>query len=194
MNREIFDKLLTKSAQTPREFFHFINFLEAHKIKYNRIIEIGSYYGGTTNVFKEMLSEDGLLISIDIDEHKTMTEAMERFKDNEKVKFVIGDSNIPETVDIVKDIMGNKKCDLLFIDGGHSPENIRLDYELFSPLVETDGIVSFHDSIRNGSVRRFIEGIVDFYEMDSGFDFSVRIGGSAKKGHCGIDALVKGDL
>ena len=40
----------------------------------------------------------------------------------------------------------NRKIDLLFIDGDHSYEGIKLDWELFSPYVAPFGAVVFHDT------------------------------------------------
>jgi predicted O-methyltransferase YrrM len=37
--------------------------------------------------------------------------------------------------------------DLLFIDGDHSYDGVRRDWELFSPLVSAFGIVVFHDTL-----------------------------------------------
>jgi Methyltransferase domain len=36
--------------------------------------------------------------------------------------------------------------DLVFVDGDHSPETCRLDWELFSPWVTPGGVVVFHDA------------------------------------------------
>lgn len=51
---------------------------------------------------------------------------------------------------------------LLFIDGDHSYEGARADYELFSPHVVPGGILAFHDSHhqRYPDVRRVIQEIV----------------------------------
>ena len=84
MDREKFNQLLTQSAQSPIEFWHFLNFLIAHKSKYKNIIEIGIYYGGTTNVFKELLEENSILLGIDNNELKMMDFAQKRFKDYER--------------------------------------------------------------------------------------------------------------
>jgi len=35
--------------------------------------------------------------------------------------------------------------DLLFIDGDHSYQGVKSDFEMYSPLVRDSGIVAFHD-------------------------------------------------
>jgi hypothetical protein len=109
------------------------------------------------------------------------------------MKFIVADSNQPEVIEKVKSVIGESKVDLLFIDGGHSYENVSLDYKYFKNFVKPNGIIAFHDATRNGNVRRFINEIADAYAMDGDFDFRVQFDGSKYCGHCGIVAFVKGD-
>lgn len=44
---------------------------------------------------------------------------------------------------------------LLFLDGDHSYEATRRDFELFAPHVVPDGIVMFHDTVKWPDVQRF---------------------------------------
>jgi len=37
------------------------------------------------------------------------------------------------------------KIDFLFIDGDHTYEGVRQDYEMYSPLVQKGGYIAFHD-------------------------------------------------
>ena len=39
------------------------------------------------------------------------------------------------------------KFDFLFIDGDHSYEGVRRDFELYSPLAEVGALVAFHDIV-----------------------------------------------
>jgi len=43
----------------------------------------------------------------------------------------------------------NRRIDLLFIDGDHSLEGVRADFELFRPWMSPDGLVIFHDTSWN---------------------------------------------
>jgi len=62
--------------------------------------------------------------------------------------------------------------ELLFIDGAHEYEAVRLDYTLFRPLVLEGGFIAFHDSPWPG-VDRFLgevlaqDGFRDVYFSDS---------------------------
>jgi hypothetical protein len=40
---------------------------------------------------------------------------------------------------------GGWGCRSLFIDGDHTYEGVRRDFEMYSPLVRKGGIIAFHD-------------------------------------------------
>jgi hypothetical protein len=56
---------------------------------------------------------------------------------------VWGDSQLPETVDKLKRILNGRPIDLLFIDGLHTLEGVKSDYEMYGPL--TKHIIALHD-------------------------------------------------
>ena len=41
--------------------------------------------------------------------------------------------------------------DYLHIDGDHHYEGVRLDFDLFAPLVHDDGVITLHDSGNSAS-------------------------------------------
>ena len=47
----------------------------------------------------------------------------------------------------VKKLLDGKKLDFLFIDADHSYEGVKKDFEMYSPLVKTGGIIAFHDIV-----------------------------------------------
>ena len=55
------------------------------------------------------------------------------------------DSHDPRTLEEVRRILGDEKVDFLFIDGDHTYEGVKRDFEMYSPLVKEGGIVAFHD-------------------------------------------------
>jgi predicted O-methyltransferase YrrM len=55
------------------------------------------------------------------------------------------DSHKPETLDCIRKALGGQKLDFLFIDGDHSYEGARRDFEMYAPLVRSGGLVAFHD-------------------------------------------------
>lgn len=57
--------------------------------------------------------------------------------------------------------------DFLFIDGDHTFEGVKQDYEMYSPLVRSGGVVAFHDACYTGheavQVERFVQTLSDLH-------------------------------
>lgn len=62
-------------------------------------------------------------------------------------------AGVTEFVEIVRQTSGdaakgwNKKIDLIFIDGDHSYEGVKADWDLFLPHLNEFGVVVFHDTL-----------------------------------------------
>ena len=70
------------------------------------------------------------------------------------------DSHKEETLKQVKAILGMTKLDFLFIDGDHTYEGVKKDFEMYSVLVKQEGIIAFHDIVpgsgeNDGGVPKF---------------------------------------
>jgi len=66
-----------------------------------------------------------------------------------------------------------RKIGVLFIDGGHEYEEVKLDYDLYSPLVVKGGWVAFHDLSWPGPARLIGERIT----TDEGYGKPISITG-----------------
>lgn len=55
------------------------------------------------------------------------------------------DSHDETTLREVERILGGLKVDFLFIDGDHSCEGVKQDFQMYGKLVKPGGIVAFHD-------------------------------------------------
>lgn len=113
------------------------------------ILEIGVNKGHSTRAFLSGLdkrvenSGNGLLYSVDINDCYSRI--------NDKWVFVLGDS---------KKIEWNRGIDILFIDGDHTYEGVKADYEKYEPFVRSNGIIFLHDILQPESgVRIFFEEI-----------------------------------
>lgn len=112
-------------------------------IKPQVIVEIGVDGGGSLATWKAAF-KPRLLIGIDTNER-------DELKD---YTIIYSDSNDPKTVKELKRIIGGAPIDFLFIDGDHTYEAVKKDYQLFAPLVRPGGIIGFHDTNNRG-----IEGV-----------------------------------
>jgi predicted O-methyltransferase YrrM len=74
------------------------------------------------------------------------------------------DSHNPWALETIKDLAGY--LDFLFIDGDHSYEGVKKDWEMYSPLVRKGGLIAFHDIAPNydSGSRKFYNEIKDGFE------------------------------
>jgi predicted O-methyltransferase YrrM len=113
-----------------------------------RILEIGTANGGTLYLLTWATAPKARLLSLDIrDFDPARLRLFESFAHaGKKVVVMQGDSHLETTRDAVARFFGDP-IDVLFIDGDHSGESVRRDYELYSPLVRTGGLIVFHDIV-----------------------------------------------
>ncbi len=117
------------------------------------VMEIGSYHGGTLFCWPQLATDDAIFISLDLPGEQFDgtygDESIEKFKtyikNNQTLKCVRADSHSNETVGEIVRILDGRKIDFLFIDGDHSYEGVRADFELYAPLVRQGGLIAFHD-------------------------------------------------
>lgn len=60
-------------------------------------------------------------------------------------EIVSGDSHASETVAVLTDLLDGDVVDVLFVDGDHTFDGVKADFEMYGPLVRPGGIVGFHD-------------------------------------------------
>jgi len=142
-------------AQIPYEISLLLRILR--ELKPRRVLEIGTERGGTLFLFTYVADENATIISIDLPPGKyRFGFSYPYWKEkvyksfgfyNQKIHLIRGDSHDPKTLEKVKRILGGEKLDFLFIDGDHTYEGVRRDFEMYSPLVRRGGIVAFHDIV-----------------------------------------------
>lgn len=145
-------------------------------------VEIGSYMGASSIAISSALKKGEILNCIDIwksnismrpdpqqidnkyeqnrwiDENTTLLDV---FKYNTQkyssyINIIKGYSN-----EVVKLFSQNKKIDILFIDGDHSYEGVKKDWENYYPLMNKNGIVIFHDFAWKSISRLLNESVLD---------------------------------
>jgi predicted O-methyltransferase YrrM len=113
------------------------------------VVEIGRAGGGSLYLLTRVCPDDAVIISVDTG---GAPRAQGRFfaafaRANQRVEILWGDSHHQQTMVRRVRSLVHQSIDLLFIDGDHSYEGVRLDYELYSPLVRTGGAIAFHDIV-----------------------------------------------
>ena len=150
-----FDDLLglISPIQIKEEILELLRIL--NKIKPKVILEIGTASGGTLFLFTRVASEDATIISIDLPGGKFgggypawKSHLYKAFKlPKQKMHLIRANSHSKETLEKLKNILGDRKIDFLFIDGDHTYKGVRKDFEMYSPLVRKGGIIAFHDIV-----------------------------------------------
>ena len=152
--------------QVRQEIFNFSKEILKRK---NRGIcaEIGLGFYGSTHFLWRHIFKKVITIEYQMDRIFAFRENLNKFylkpalNDN-KSKFVFGKSSDPASIKKLFNILGNKKLDMLFIDGDHNFEGVYADYHIYSSFVKRGGIIAFHDCLNNISgkgVYKFIKEI-----------------------------------
>jgi predicted O-methyltransferase YrrM len=127
------------------------------------VVEIGRFKGGSTFIFAAAMREGVELWSYDFHValrpdmpgerlDAELAEALERFGLAQKVHILVADSR---TADLPPE-----PIEALFIDGDHSYEGAKADFERWSEYVRPGGQVLFHDAVDTGGYGNHYPGVV----------------------------------
>jgi predicted O-methyltransferase YrrM len=133
----------------------------------HRVLEIGTGIGGTLFLLARVSTETATIVSVDIDYPFFRTMLYKAFSTHgQKLHLVIADSHEEGTVAKVKRLFDEKPIELLFIDGDHSYQSARGDFETYGGLVAQGGLIAFHDIVpgkNSGGVPRLWREIQRLY-------------------------------
>ena len=126
--------------------------LFVQKLNPKIVVEIGTKFGGTFMIWNEVTNAK--TISVDLVEgiHGGVTrESTDKrnihFKNlyGDKCTFIEGNSHEHSTYETLVNALNGELIDFLFIDGDHTYEGVKQDFETYSKLVLKDGWIAFHD-------------------------------------------------
>jgi predicted O-methyltransferase YrrM len=122
---------------------------EVKKVSPSTILEIGTSNGGTLYVWSRYLESCQRIISIDLPEAYPYAKMkfFELFDTNKKFYFLRSNSHNRETLARLSQLLKNDKIDFLFIDGDHSYNGVKQDFEMYKQFVASGGIIGFHDIV-----------------------------------------------
>jgi predicted O-methyltransferase YrrM len=141
--------------QVPEEMVSLLG--DVRKLNPKRVLEIGTCKGGSLYLWTRLAQPDATIVSVDLPGgkfgggySKLRTPIYQRFaRQQQQLHLLRANSHAAETLEKVKQIFGGAEIDFLFIDGDHTYEGVKQDWEMYSGLVRKGGIVAFHDVAGN---------------------------------------------
>lgn len=144
-----------RPIQIPSEIRSLLHVVR--ELKPVRLMEIGTANGGTLFLLAKAAAPNAHIISVDMPGgwfgggyprfkarlFKAFTHASQR------LDLIRADSHVSSTVDSVRQLLSGQPLDFLLIDGDHTYEGVKQDFETYSPLVRPGGLVAFHDIMSN---------------------------------------------
>jgi predicted O-methyltransferase YrrM len=172
-------------VQVRSELIDFLGVLKGDEPR--RVLEIGTGQGGTLYLLAWAAARDARILSLDLRELSRARRFLYRSfaRGRQRVAAWSADSHLAETCAAAERFFRGAELDALFIDGDHSYEGVSRDYELYSPLVRTGGLVAFHDIVDGPDTA--VGGVPRFWrEIRSDLDGTVELVESWAQGGYGI--------
>ena len=167
-----------------------------YKLKPENILEIGTANGGTLFLLCQVSSPHATILSVDLPDGPYGGDLYPRWKESfyntfakekQKLSLIRKDSHDPKTLDTVKELFDGNKIDFLLIDGDHSYEGVKKDFEIYSRFVKEGGIIAFHD-ITPGS-KKSVGGVPEFWEQIKSKYLSIEIVDNPEREGYGIGLI-----
>jgi len=178
-NRELAAEAINerRAHQKPAELESLIALVRERRPR--TVVEIGTHEGGTLYALCQAADPEAMLVSIDLPGGMwgggySRREAR-RFRGyaqpGQALHTLRRNSQKPRTVRKLRSLLDGRGIDFLMIDGDHSYEGVKRDWELYEPLVSSGGVIAFHDVIKHPpetmvEVDRFWSELVDLQPTD----------------------------
>src|SRR5262249_53982526 len=138
-----------RPLQVPSELRRLGGVISALKPKH--AMEIGTRNGGTLFILCRYADPQATVISMDLPGgnfgggySQVLIPLFKKFPGaRQELRLFRQDSHLPESLSAVKATCA--ELDYLFIDGDHSYEGVKQDFETYGSLIRAGGIVAFHD-------------------------------------------------
>jgi predicted O-methyltransferase YrrM len=127
------------------------------------VLEIGTARGGSFYVWSRYLDSVNRLISLDLpggkfgggyDEKKM--DIFREFSPSKEMEFVRADSHQDNTYEKVSNL-AKDSVDFLFIDGDHTYNGVKQDFEMYSELVSDGGLIALHDIVTHPDHKEIVQ-------------------------------------
>ncbi|MCU0531310.1 MAG: class I SAM-dependent methyltransferase [Syntrophales bacterium] len=128
---------------------------EVARLNPSTVVEIGTASGGTLFMLTRAAADDAKLVSIDLPGgafgggYPVWRAPLYRSfaRPGQHVHLLRRDSHDPSTLEALQDVLGGRRVDFLLIDGDHTYEGVKRDFEMYRALVRPGGMIGFHDIV-----------------------------------------------
>lgn len=166
------------------------------------VVEIGTAHGGTLYAWCRVAARDATIVSIDLpggpfggpDPPADLAMLRHYGRPEQELHFLRDDSHDVVTRDRLEGILRGRKVDFLMIDGDHTYDGVKQDFEMYSPLVGAGNPIAFHDVLPHPTVPS-CEVDRLWKEVKSGYrhvEFIDRAPGTGQAQYGGIGVLYAG--
>jgi predicted O-methyltransferase YrrM len=145
--------------QCPEEITDFLMTYQGTEV--NNFLEIGVAAGGNTRIFTDFLNIKDVY-TMDLNEHPSINyegnpnardNNFKNLKNSGTLISFFGDSHSENARKWLENL--NIKFDMVFIDGDHTENGIKLDTELVLPFLVDNAFVIYHDTVINVGSEQF---------------------------------------
>lgn len=158
--------MIPPTSQNPREFAELLEIYVTEMPI--RTLEIGSHEGGTLYYWLKYAPPGAIVGSIDV--QRINSDQYDSWKGDPSVKCIYLTDKSQELSSADWAIENLAPLDWLFIDGGHSYQEVEADFNMYGPLVREEGVIAFHDILSyfpyNSEVSEFWDDIKLKYDYD----------------------------
>jgi predicted O-methyltransferase YrrM len=152
-------------GQLETEILGLVNILKRNPPE--RVLEIGTFNGGTLYMWTTVAKKKATIVSIELPNGypESLLPAMFSYgkSKKQKIHLIEGDSHEWCTPKMVSSLFCHKPIDFLFIDGDHTYEGAKKDFQMYSPFVRKGGIIALHD-IKPFMVSSYKYGVSKLWE------------------------------
>jgi predicted O-methyltransferase YrrM len=139
------------ALQKPSELSELLQRVSA--IQPRTVVEIGTARGGTLYGLCQVAPDDATIVSVDLPggqfgggyDNADVSRFMTYRRGTQRLSCLMADSHLLETRERLTGELSASPIDFLLIDGDHTYQGARLDWEMYAPMVREGGLVALHD-------------------------------------------------
>lgn len=176
IDKELLKRLF--DAFTPNQHYEEVCWLidraKEIDLSFDVILEIGITLNSAI-MWSSLLNDRGLYIGLDADIPEIIKGKWPFMLPKRNICLIEEDSHDKNAIKLVNGTLEKEhktRIDLLYIDGDHTYNGVKTDFDYFSPFVKKGGIIAFHDIYYSSA-----EVDVFFRELNGKKDYCVKDAG-----------------